>query len=193
MIALERTRRAGLACLTGALVWIVAITIEYRFGLQPPGHGTLLYLDQALFFVAQMGFVAGIIGLIGAGAAGRSRLGVGALGLFALGWIVLLVAIPLVLITGNPNLPLLPLGGLCAGVGGLLAGIAVAVAGRWQGWQRWSVLCYGLYYVLVLFVPAIVTQQGPRMGAEVLWGLAWLPLASALITRSGDTGKVAAA
>lgn len=183
MMTVDRERRAGLALLAAALLWMGAIVLEYRFGLQPPGHGVLLYLDQALFVVAELGFVAGILGVLGSGAVGTSRLGRGALVLFALGWIIEAIAAPLVLLTGDANLALLPIGGLCAFVGSLVAGIVVAVAGRWPGWRRWSVLCYSLYYTLVLFLPAIVAQRGPGFAAELLWGLAWVPMGYALASR----------
>ena len=193
MTTLDRERRAGMTLLAAALLWMGAIVLEYRFGLQPPGHGVLLSLDQALFVVADLGFVAGILGVLGSGAAGPSRLGRGALGLFALGWMLEIVAGPLVLLTGDANLALLPIGGLCAVVGSLVAGIVVAVSGQWRGWRRWSVLSYSLYYALVLFLPAIVAQRGPGFAAELLWGLAWVPMGYALASRPTGAARPALA
>jgi hypothetical protein len=189
----DRDRRAGLALLAAALLWMVARLLEERFGLHPPGHGLVLDLDQALFVVAELGFVAGILRVLGSGAAGAGRVGRGALVLFALGWIIEVIAGPLVLLTGDANLALLPIGGLCAFVGSLVAGIAVAAAGRWAGWRRWSVLCYSLYYVLILFLPAIVAQRDPGFVAELLWGLAWVPLGYALVSRPALPRKAAIA
>ena len=193
MMTVDRERRAGLALRAAALLWMGAIALEYRFGLQPPGHGLLVDVDQALFVVADLGFVAGILGVLGSGAVGTSRLGRGALVLFALGWVLEIVAAPLVLLMGDANLALLPIGGLCAFVGSLVAGIVVAVAGRWPGWRRWTVLGYSLYYALVLFLPAIVAQRGPGVVGELLWGLAWLPMGYALASRPAGTVRPALA
>lgn len=93
-----------------------------------------------MFFVAQVGYVTGIFGLMWARAAGDEWFGKAALGLFAFGWIVLLVAAPLAWITRDNNNALFPLGGLTATLGGLLAGvaspycsIASITCGAWHG------------------------------------------------------------
>jgi hypothetical protein len=173
---------AGTCGILGGLLWVVAIVIEYGFRLQPPNNGTLFYINQVMFFVAEGGWVIAIAGLMWAHAAGRGWFGRIALGLFAFGWSLLALATPISAITHNPDLPLFPIGGLTTTVGGLLAGIAVAVAGRWYGWQRWSVLGYALYYLLVLFIPTIVNKHGPGMIVEAIWGLAWLPIGFALLS-----------
>lgn len=181
----NRIRRAGRILIAAGLLWAVAIVIEYRFGLKPPGHSTLYYINQSMFFVAQAGYVTGIIGVIWARAAGDGWFGKLALSLFVFGWVVLLVAQPLAWITGNNNLLLFPVGGLAALVGGLLAGVAVVVARRWSGWQRFSVLLYALYYFLVMMLPLIIMKQGPTLVTESFWGLAWLPMGIALVNSAG--------
>lgn len=189
----DRIRRTGQALITAGLLWAVAIVIEYRFSLKPQGHGTLYYIDQSMFFMAQAGYITGIFGLIWAHAAGNGWFGKMSLGLFAFGWIVLLVAEPLAWITRDNNLPLFPIGGLAAMLGGLLAGVAVVVAQRWNGWQRFSVLFYGLYYFLVMLLPLFIAHQGPTLITESLWGLAWLPMGIALVSYSRVTRTQAAA
>ncbi len=184
----SRIRNSGIALIAGSLLWVVAILVEYGFGLKPPSSGTLYYANQAMFFVAQAGWVAGIFGLIWARAAGSGRFGKIALGLFGFGWLALLVALPIAAVTGNQDLPLYPIGGLISTLGGLLSGVAVVTAGRWHGWQRFSVLFYALYYFLVLMVPLIVANRPPTLVTEALWGLAWLPMAYALATREGSAG-----
>ncbi len=163
------------------LLWAAAILIEYRYGLKPPGQGTLYSINQSMFFVAQAGYLTGIFGLMWARAAGDGWFGTIALGLFAFGWAALLVAEPLAWITRNNNLALFPIGGLTAALGALISGIAVVVAGRWKGWQRFSVLFYALYYILALLLPLFIANQGPTLATESLWGLAWLPIGAALI------------
>lgn len=66
----SRIRATGISCITGAIVWIIALFIEYGLGLQPPGSGGLFYLKQAMFLVAMVGFLMGIVGLMWARAAG---------------------------------------------------------------------------------------------------------------------------
>ncbi len=180
----NRVHRSGYALIAGSLLWVAAILVEYGFGLKPPSSGTLYYLNQAMFFVAEAGWVTGIFGLIWARAAGSGAFGKIALGIFAFGWITLVVAIPVGIIAGSQDIALYPLGGLTSMLGGLLAGAAVVAARRWQGWQRFSVLFYALYYFLVLMLPLFLTGQagGPTMVTEVLWGLAWLPMGYALVT-----------
>jgi len=186
----SRVRFAGICGICGSVVWIIAILVEYRFGLQPPNTGTLFYINQAMFLVAMSGFVMSIVGLMWARAAGNGWFGKIALGLFALGWIVLIIAGIMAPITGNYDLPLFPIGGLVSTVGGLLAGVAVAVAHRWRGWQRWSVLVYSLYYLIVLFLPIIIANQEPTMLTEVIWGLAWLLIALAVYTSNDATQPI---
>jgi hypothetical protein len=184
---LNRIRATGISCIAGAIVWIFALFIEYGLGLQPPSSGALFYLNQAMFLVAMTGFVLGIVGLMWAQATGDGWLGRIALGLFALGWIVLIVATIVAPLTGNYDLPLFPIGGLVATVGGLLAGVAVAVGHRWSGWQRWSVLVYALYYLVALILPLVVANQEPTLITEAIWGLAWMLIGLAVYTSSGKT------
>lgn len=180
----SRIRVAG-RVLTGAgLLWAIAILIEYHYSLKPPNHGLLYALDQGMFFIAQAGYVLGIFGLMWARAAGDKWIGRVSLGLFALGWIVLLVAAPLAWITRDNNNALFPIGGLTAMLGGLLAGIAVALAGRWSDWRRFTVLFYSLYYLCGMILPLIIWNYGPTLIRESLWGLAWLPIGFSLVSHA---------
>lgn len=180
----RRIRGAGWMLIGAGLLWVVAILIEYRFSLKPPNHGTLYAVDQGMFFLAQVGYVIGIAGLMWAHAAGDGWFGKLALGLFAFGWVVLLVAAPLAWITRNNNLPLFPIGGLAAMLGSLLAGVAVVVARRWHGWQRFTVLFYALYYLCALLLPLFIANQGPTLITESVWGLAWVPIGVALVSQA---------
>lgn len=180
----RRIQGAGWALTGAGVLWAIAILIEYRFGLKPPNHGVLYAIDQGMFFVAQLGYVAGIFGLIWARAAGDGWFGKVAVGLFALGWIMLVIAAPLAWITRDNNLPLFPIGGLTAMLGGLLAGVAVVVARQWTGWGRYTVLFYALYYLLALLVPLFLANHGPTLVTESLWGLAWTPIGAALVSQA---------
>ena len=179
-----RIRGAGIVLMGAGLLWAVAILIEYRYGLKPPGQGTLYAINQSMFFVAQAGYLTGIFGLMWARAAGDGWFGKISLGLFAFGWSMLLVAEPLAWMTRDNNLALFPIGGLAAMLGGLISGIAVIGAGRWKGWRRFSVLFYALFYLLALLLPLFIKNQGPTLVTESLWGLAWLPIGGALVSQA---------
>lgn len=183
----RRIRSAGWILIGAGLLWAVAILIEYRFGLKPPNHGALYAVDQGMFFVAQLGYVTGIFGLMWARAAGDRWLGKATLGLFALGWILLVIAAPLAWITRDNNLPLFPIGGLAAMIGGLLAGVALVIARHWTGWRRYTVLLYAVYYLLALLLPLFVAHQGPTLLTESVWGLAWIPIGAALVSAGSKT------
>lgn len=84
MNSLNRIRKAGIVCMIAALVWIIAISIEYPYQLQPPGSGAMYFFDQLLFLIAIAGYVATIGTLIQARAAGDGWFGRIALGLIGL-------------------------------------------------------------------------------------------------------------
>lgn len=175
-------RLAGLGCMLAALLWIVALLIEYGYNLFPPGRGTLFVVNQSMFAVAMLGYLLGIIGLLRARAV-TGWFGFVALGLFFAGWCALFLALAVSLTTGSSALDLLvPLGGIGGNLGGLLTGIAVVRSGTWRGWQRYAVLVYGLYYLLVLFLPILIANAEPTLLTETGWALAWLGIGAALFT-----------
>lgn len=177
-----RIRYAGIVCIAAAIIWILAITIEYPLHLQPPGTGSVYYLNQAMFLAAIFGYVIGIFGLMWAHAVGDKWLGKVGLALFALGWIAIMIATVLSLFAGNIDSLLFPLGGISASLGCLLTGIAIVTAKRWQGWQRWSVLVYAIYYWTALFLPLVFANREPNQITETIWGLAWVLIGLALYT-----------
>lgn len=123
---LDRVRLAGLACMAGAVFWIIALLIEYRYGLLPPGSGTLFTITQSMFAVAMIGYIVGLLGLFWARVVG-GWFGRITLALFFLGWCAIFVALAASLLTDSAALELLaPIGGILGNFSALLAGIAVA-------------------------------------------------------------------
>lgn len=181
---IQRIHKMGIICMSAAILWIMAITMEYHYGLKPPGRGVLYNLNQIMFILANVGHLTGIFGLIRAQAAGEGRFGRFAVGLFAFGYGFLIVATLVALPAGNNDNWLFPIGGLAASLGCMLSGIAVATAKRWQGWQRWSVLVYAIYYWAALFLPLAIANQEPNQITETIWGLAWLLIGFALYSSS---------
>jgi hypothetical protein len=82
----------------------------------------------------------------------------------------------------NPDFFLYPVGGIFQLVGGVLTGIAVVVAKRWDGWQRFAPLLQGLYYLIVLFIPIVVSNRSPTELTEGIWQVTWFITSLALYT-----------
>lgn len=174
-------RIAGVAGMFGAALWFVALLIEYRFGLFPPGSGALFTANQTMFFVAQLCYLTTIAGLMRAGAGG-GWFGKISLGLLFVGWAALAVALGLSLFSdASVADALIPIGGIASTLGGLLTGIAVAVVGRLRGWHRFSPLVQGTYQLFVIFLPAIfIDGRGPTQLTESLWTGTWFLIGLAL-------------
>lgn len=178
----NRIRRAALICMAGALLWIVALLIQYRYGLFAPDGGARYVLNQSMFALAMIGHILGVLGLLWAQPV-TGRFGTSTLGLFLAGWCALFVALTFSLLTGSAALDLLlPIGGILGNLCGLLAGIAIVVARRWGGWQRYAVLIYGLYFAFVLLAPNLIAGQEPTLITEAGWELTWLLIGAALYT-----------
>ncbi len=67
----NRTRTAGILGMLGAVLFFIGLLIEYRFGLFPPGSGTLYVLNQVQFLVAMSGILVDVVGY--ENGAGRGR------------------------------------------------------------------------------------------------------------------------
>lgn len=169
--------------MVSAGIWLIALFIEYKFGLLPPGNGSwLYYIDQVLFFLALTGYLLMLLGLWHSDAVRDGWFGKISLGIFMTGIGVLLVAQIFQLITHNPDFFLYPVGGIFQLVGGVLTGIAVVVARGWKRWQRFAPLLQGLYYLVVLFIPIVASNQSPTQLTEGLWQVTWFITSLALYT-----------
>jgi hypothetical protein len=180
-------RKAGVVGTAGAVLWIIALMIEYGFGLFPPdGSGPLYVTNQILSFVALAAIAVGILGIIwGAGVGGRfGRIGVW---LFVLGYGLIIVGGIMALSAGSDDSPIFivfPIGGLLMDVGALLTGIAVVKDRRWDGWQRFMPLIYAAYLWLAIEVPLImgVYADGPGLVPEIFQGIGLFFVALAVYT-----------
>ncbi len=183
MISITRPRVSGMVGMFSAALWLAALFVEYRFGLLPPGDGSFLYYaDQAAFFIALAGYLIMLLGMWQSKAAGDGLFGKISLGIFIAGLISLLIAQVVQWITNNPDFFLFPVGGIFQLLGGILTGIAVATNRRWSGWQRFAPLLQGVYYLVVLFLPIVISNQSPSQWAEGLWQVTWFISSLALFT-----------
>ncbi len=184
---MTRKQRAGTIGMAGAVLWIAAILMEYRFGLQPPGGSGALYItNRILFWVALMGISLSLVGLVWGGAV-RGRPGKVAVSLAVLGYAFIILGGILVLLTGHKN-PLTPIGGLLSLVAVMFTGIFVAVEKHWSGWQRFMPLIHGAYlflstFLLVFFTDVTANGKGPLiMVSEIVWGVSWFFVGLAVYT-----------
>jgi hypothetical protein len=179
-------RIAGMVGMASAVLWLIALFIEYGFHLQPPGDGSFLYYtDQILFFIALAGYVVMVLGLWQSKATGDGVFGKISLGLFITGLAALLMAQVVQWLTNNPDFFLFPVGGIFQLLGGLLTGIAGVTSKRWDGWQRFAPLLQGLYYLIALFLPIVISNQSPTQLGESIWQITWFITSLALYTKSG--------
>jgi hypothetical protein len=183
----HQIRVSGVVGMASAGLWFVALLIEYRFGLQPPGNGSLRYFaNQIMFLVALAGYLIMLLGLWKSKAAGDGVFSRISLGIFIAGLVSLLIAQIAQWLTNNPDFFLFPVGGILQLLGGLLTGIAVVTAKRWIGWQRFAPLLQGLYYLIALFVPIAISNQSPTQLGESIWQVTWFITSLALFTKSGS-------
>ena len=184
----SQIRVSSIVGMASAGLWIIALSIEYRYGLQPPGNGSPIYfVDQIMFFIALAGYLIMLFGLWKSQAAGDGILGKISLGVFVAGLVALLIASIVQLFRKDPDLFLYPVGGILQLLGGLLTGIAVVTARRWDGWQKYAPLLQGLYYLTALFLPIVISDQSPTQLGESLWQVTWFITSLALFTKSNTT------
>jgi len=182
----NKIHTASIIGMVSAGIWLIALTIEYKFQLFPPGDGSALYLaNQVMFLVAMAGYLFMLTGLWQSKAAGESRFGKISLGLFITAISAWLIGIAIGLIYDlGPYL--LPIGGILQLFGGLLTGIAVITAKKWNSWQRFAPMLQGLYY-LFLFILLAAFNQEPSQLTEGIWQVTWFITSFALFTRSRNT------
>jgi hypothetical protein len=154
------------------------------YGVDLPPGSTLFYVSEAVFALLQTLLLVGWFGILWSGALGTGWFGKVAFAIGALGHLVFVLAEIHSLMLGELSM-LLPLGALTSAIGMLLTGIAVALAGVWQGWARWVPLLAGLYFWVAMF-PFLVFSDGPNGFAIAGWGLARLALGLAM--RAQGTG-----
>ena len=187
MTSKNNSRTLGVIGMVSAILWIVAQFIQSRFGLEPPGNGTFVYYtDEILFLIAMSGYVLMLLGLWQAKAAGDRLFGKIALGMFIAGIVSLMIASIVQILTNNADFFLFPVGGILQLLGGLLTGIAVATSKRWHGWQRYAPLLQGLFYLIALFLPVVISNQSPTDLGQYIWQATWFLTSLALFTNTGS-------
>lgn len=175
MWAKNRGQVAGMVGMAAAALFFIGLLIEYRYGLFPPSSGGLFVANQLMFYVAMAGIVVLLWGIRQGGVGGNGRFAHIVLTLFPLGWVMLIIGGLVMLLTGNGDNLLFPLGGLSNMVFGLLAGIVVARNKQWHGWPRFALLLQGVYFLLVMMIlpPILTGSNEPTLLTESLWMATW--------------------
>lgn len=184
MLTSPNTRPFAVAGMAGALFFFINLLIEYRYDLFPPGSGPLFVANALGFYASMIGLLLMLVGMRRARAAGDGRFGRLALGFFIAAWTALILGGFISLFTGNADFFLLPVGGLGGLLGSLLTGIAVLLARRWTGWQRFAPLAQGV------FMPSMMILRGtpdPTFIIETVWMGLWFLTSLALYTESSKT------
>lgn len=183
------SRKASMAGMAGAALWILSIILQNAFGLHPPdSEGPLYIANQLLAFVAMAAIAFGFLGILwGGGVSGR--FGKISTGMVAMGYALIVIAGIFMLFLGENESPifiLFPIGGTLMDLGVLLTGIGVARAAAWSGWQRWMPLIYAAFLWLVIELPFIagLTPDGPSMVQELFMGIGLFLVALATYTAS---------
>jgi hypothetical protein len=189
-------RASGIVGMVASATWLVALYVEYRLGLQPPGDGSAAYwADQAVFAITQLGILVMLIGLFRSGAGGDGRFGRIAIGIWAVAVGALAVGQFLSLV-GVEAIFLAPIGGLGQLIGSILTAIAVWRARRWTGWRRLAPAIWAFYSVILFVAIATATpgltmpapkfdSTSPNELAEAVWLVAWFQVGLALYIESG--------
>lgn len=190
-------RASAIVGMVAAAVWLIALVVEFQFGLQPPGDGSGLYqADQTAFALAQLGYLIMLVGLFRSRAGGDGTFGRIAILIWVIG-IAALVLGQFLALLGIVFVPLLPIGGLGQVIGSILTAIAVWRAGRWQGWRRLAPAIWAIYTFLLLVsvatdLPGLTTPArapnpttSPTELTEAVWEVAWFLVGLALYIETG--------
>lgn len=189
-------RRDGALCLAAALagaasgVYLAVMDPDVstdRFSY-PQGAGEFATI-QVFFVVQHLGLLLGLLALARTSAVPRTRLGlVGAYGA-AIAMVALAVMEAVAITVRDAAVDSSAAAVVGAGYGVVsialgttlvVAGIAVARAGAWQGWRRWVVLALGVW-VFFPMIPALATMTDGARLAIAGWMLLFGALGIALM------------
>lgn len=139
-------RAFAIAGMVSSPVWIIALVVEYQYGLQARGNASGLYqADQVAFSLAEFGYLVMLIGLFRSRAGGDGWFGRVAIGIWGIAIAAILLALVLGLF-GVSAIFLLPIGGIGQLLGSILTAVAVWRARRWTGWRRLAPAILGDLY-----------------------------------------------
>lgn len=172
-----RVRPAGTVTVAGGIGWLAVGLASTGVDL---GDRAVLTAVEAAWILVHVLLLAGLLGLHASQAA-AGRLGLIGIGGAVLGRLTFVAAEIQALVQGDDEGPLLPVAAMLTAVGMVLAGIAVARSGHWDGWRRLVPLAIGVYPFLAMF-PFVAVTPEPNLVAIAGWGVLWTLLGIALRT-----------
>lgn len=179
-----RLRWAGVALVSGGLLWQPLLAFQNLAGLHDRSATWQWYLDQWGYLVAMTCLLVGLVALDRARVTGQGRLGRAAMRVLVLAWGALVLGHLLKLTVGWDVPAVGIIGGLLTYPGALVAGYAIAHGGRWTGWRRWTLLTEGVYETLVILVPLLALNWGPSWATEAGWQLCWVMVGAAALAEA---------
>ncbi len=176
MVSDERwTARAWVG---GGLAWAAAAAL----GWAAADGSTRFFGAQAVWCLAQLLLVVGIVRLRGLRPGGARRTVALGFGLAIVGRLAFLGVEVVSLTTGELAEELYPLGALPTAAGMVLAGVGVVRADRWCGWRSWTLLVMGLYPLATIF-PMAATGGSPDL-AVALWSVPTIAIGLAVASEA---------
>ncbi len=192
-------KMAGLLCLIGAIIGVISGLVTafippavssdwYSYPYTPTGF----LVAQVVFILNHVLLLVGILGLGRSGATGSGLLGrVGLwISVVGMGTLTLCEVGAMTLATSpypSPRTDLMDMAfgvaSILIGIGLILAGVAVARAGEWGGWQRFVTLICGVA-VFVIVIPGVFGSFLAGRLVLVVWMLMFAALGWALYTRA---------
>lgn len=189
-------RRAGMIGIIGAILWMIAVIMQYSFNLSEPNESVLSTVIELIFLISLAGVAVGFLGLIPGGAV-VNTFGKTTVILYAVsrGFIIFGGLAGLFLQGQESPIGLVfPIGGVLGDISALLIGIAVITARRWAGWQRWMPLAHFLVLFFAVSLPLGLglTPDGPGLPGELVMGVMLLGVALAVFTSAANLHSYAA-
>ena len=196
-------KTAGLLCLVGAVIGVVSAVVTafipptvssewYSYPYTPTGYR----IAQLVFILNHVLLLVGILGLARSGAAGSGLVGRVGLWIAVAGMAALTLCEVGAMTFATSPYPgpgtglmdtLYGVASILIGVGFVLAGIAVARAGKWASWHRLVALICGIA-VFVIVIPGVFgTFLAGRLVLAV-WMLMFAALGWALYTQGRESG-----
>lgn len=186
------TRLAGVACLIGGFFQI----IDAGIALLPDGATSPL--ADIVWALAGLGVIAGTLGFLALRVARPGWLAIVGAGLSLAGILTQIAGVLYLAFFPHADQVITPIGSglLTLGMTGL--GIATLLGRKFPGWQAWTPLCVGLYFVAQLVaiqIPFVFSRGGqlPFYPAVFLWGIPWMLLGYVIFSQSAKVQKPVAA
>jgi hypothetical protein len=176
-------RLAGVACLIGGFF----LMIDAGIALLP--DGATCPLADIVGACAKLGVIAGTLGFLSLRVARPGWLAIVGAGLALAGTLTQIAGVLSLAFFPHADQILTPLGSGLITLGMTGVGIATLRGRKLPGWQAWTPLFVGLYFIAQLVaiqIPFVFSRGGqlPFYPAVFLWGIPWMLLGYVIFSQS---------